>query len=141
MAKGNSNNLIPNSERSPEQLREMTRKGGLKSGEVRRRKANLKKAVKNIFEMDVPDEEIKNLLENMGIDASIENALVITLVKKGLYDDDVRAISELFKIADSDKQDNDVIDYEADTKKLKENIMSKLTEFEKRVKKYGKDEE
>lgn len=140
MAKGNSNNLIPNSERSPEQLREMTRKGGLKSGEVRRRKANLKKAVKNIFEMDVPDGEIKNLLENMGIDASIENALVITLVKKGLYDDDVRAISELFKIADSDKQDNDAIDYEADTKKLKENIMSKLDDFEKRVKKYGKDE-
>lgn len=141
MAKGNSNNLIPNSERSPKQLREMTRKGGLKSGEVRRRKANLKKAVKNIFEMDVPDGEIKNLLENMGIDASIENALVITLVKKGLYDDDVRAISELFKIADSDKQDNDVIDYEADTKKLKENIMSKLDDFEKRVKKYGKAEE
>ena len=30
-------NLIPNSERSPEELREMGRKGGIKSGESRRR--------------------------------------------------------------------------------------------------------
>lgn len=31
-------NLIPNSERSPEELQEMGRKGGIKSGESRRRK-------------------------------------------------------------------------------------------------------
>lgn len=140
MARGNTNNLIPNSERTPEERKEIARKGGLKSGETKRRKANLRKAVKNIFEMDVPDVEMKNLLESMGVDASIENALVIALVKKGLYDDDVRAISELFKIADSDKQDNDVIDYEADNKKLKDSIMSKLDDFEKKVKKYGENE-
>lgn len=140
MARGNTNNLIPNSERTPEERKEIARKGGLKSGETKRRKANLKKAVKNIFEMDVPDGEIKSLLESMGIDASIENALVITLVKKGLYDDDVRAISELFKIADSDKQDSDVIDYEADNKKLKESIMSRFDVLDERMKSYGKDE-
>ena len=99
-----------------------------------------KKAVKNICEMDVPDVEIKDTLEGMGIDASIENALVIALVKKGLYDDDVRAISELFKIADSDKQDNDVIDYEADNKKLKDSIMSRFDVLDERMKSYGKDE-
>lgn len=33
----NDNNLIPNSERSPEELREMGRKGGIKSGESRRK--------------------------------------------------------------------------------------------------------
>ena len=140
MARGNINNLIPNSERTPEERKEIARKGGLKSGETKRRKANLKKAVKNIFEMDVPDVEMKDTLESMGIDASIENALVIALVKKGLYDDDVRAISELFKIADSDKQDNDVIDYEADNKKLKDSIMSRFDVLDERMKSYGKDE-
>ena len=140
MARGNTNNLIPNSERTPEERKEIARKGGLKSGEAKRRKANLRKAVKNIFEMDVPDVEIKDTLEGMGVDASIENALVIALVKKGLYDDDVRAISELFKIADSDKQDNDVIDYEADNKKLKDSIMSRFDVLDERMKSYGKDE-
>lgn len=137
MKKG-ANNLIPSNQRSEEERRAIAQKGGIKSGEVRRRKANLKKAVKNIFEMDVPDGEIKSLLESMGIDASIENALVITLVKKGLYDDDVKAISELFKIADSGKQDNDVIDYEADNKNLKDSIMSRFDVLEERMKKYGK---
>lgn len=137
MARGNTNNLIPNSERTPEELKEIARKGGLKSGETKRRKANLKKAVKNIFEMDVPDVEIKDTLEGMGIDASIENALIIALVKKGLYGDDVRAISELFKLADTDKKDSDIVDYETENKKLKNSIMSKLDDFEKRVKQHG----
>ncbi len=34
----NDSNLIPNTERSPSELREMGRKGGIKSGESRRRK-------------------------------------------------------------------------------------------------------
>lgn len=137
MARGNTNNLIPNSERTPEERKEIARKGGLKSGETKRRKANLRKAVKSIFEMDVPDVEMKDTLESFGVDASIENALVIALVKKGLYDDDVRAISELFKLADTDKKDSDIIDYESENKKLKNSIMSKLDDFEKRVKQHG----
>ena len=35
---GNPDNLIPNSERSPDELREQTRKGGIASGEARREK-------------------------------------------------------------------------------------------------------
>lgn len=42
MASGNINNLIPNSERTPEELREMTRKGGIASGEARRRKKTMR---------------------------------------------------------------------------------------------------
>jgi hypothetical protein len=38
MPRGNPQNLIPNSERAPEQLREQTRKGGVASGEARRKK-------------------------------------------------------------------------------------------------------
>ena len=34
----NEQNLIPNSERTPNELREMTRNGGVKSGEIRREK-------------------------------------------------------------------------------------------------------
>lgn len=39
-------NLIPNSDRTPEQLREMGRKGGIKSGESRRRIRDLRKCAK-----------------------------------------------------------------------------------------------
>lgn len=42
----NEQNLIPNSERSPEELREMGRKGGIKSGERRRKAKELRKMAK-----------------------------------------------------------------------------------------------
>ena len=45
---GNEKNLIPNSKRTPEELRAMTRKGGINSGKARRKKANLKKAFDKI---------------------------------------------------------------------------------------------
>lgn len=52
-------NLIPNSERSPEELREMGRKGGIKSGESRRRKRDMLKMAKmwdEIFEAEATEE-------------------------------------------------------------------------------------
>lgn len=39
----NEQNLIPNSQRTPEELREMTRKGGIASGKARREKADFKR--------------------------------------------------------------------------------------------------
>ncbi|MFR9146650.1 MAG: hypothetical protein ACLVJ4_08470 [Mediterraneibacter sp.] len=52
-------NLIPNTERSPEELREMGRKGGIKSGESRRRKRDMLRMVKlwgEVFEAEATKE-------------------------------------------------------------------------------------
>ena len=46
----NEQNLIPNSQRTPEELREMTRKGGIKSGQVRREKATMKKTLEMLLD-------------------------------------------------------------------------------------------
>lgn len=46
----NKTNLIPNSERSPEELREMGRKGGIASGKSRRKKKRIQEEVKLIIE-------------------------------------------------------------------------------------------
>ena len=41
MPRGNPDKLIPNSQRTPEELREQTRKGGIASGKARREKKRL----------------------------------------------------------------------------------------------------
>ena len=41
----NADNLIPNSERTPQELKEMTSKAGKRSGEVRREKKLFQQAV------------------------------------------------------------------------------------------------
>lgn len=43
-------NLIPNSERTPEELREMGRKGGIRSGEVRRKNKELRWKMKILWD-------------------------------------------------------------------------------------------
>ena len=48
----NEENLIPNHERTPSELREITQKGGIESGKSRRRKKALRLALKGL--MDIP---------------------------------------------------------------------------------------
>lgn len=52
-------NLIPNSERSPEELREMGRKGGIKSGEARRKKRDQEKAARMLADILASNPEFK----------------------------------------------------------------------------------
>lgn len=47
----NIENLIPNSERTPEELREMTRKGGIASGEARRKKKLMREVLQECLNM------------------------------------------------------------------------------------------
>lgn len=70
-------NLIPNSERSPSELREMGRKGGIKSGEVRRQKRDMLKMAKlwgEVFETEATKEArakrekvLKEIAERYGL--------------------------------------------------------------------------
>ena len=73
----NEQNLIPNSERSPEELREMGRKGGIKSGESRRKTRDLRKRVKVWFKVfDDLEKQGINLgetLERLKLKADGEN--------------------------------------------------------------------
>lgn len=46
----NEKNLIPNSERTPSELREQTRKGGINSGKSRKRKADLRRMAQEVLD-------------------------------------------------------------------------------------------
>ena len=61
----NNKNLIPNSERSPSELREMGRKGGIRSGEVRRRKKRLRESAAFLAEIFMESEEGKELISDL----------------------------------------------------------------------------
>ena len=61
----NDENLIPNSERSPSELREMGRKGGIRSGEVRRRNKRLRESAALLAEIFSESEEGKKLFDDL----------------------------------------------------------------------------
>lgn len=65
--KVNNENLIPNNRRSKEEVREHSRKGGIKSGEVRREKKTLKDTLKMLLALPIKDETTKEMLSSIGI--------------------------------------------------------------------------
>lgn len=65
----NAQNLIPNSERSPEELREQCRNGGVKSGEARRRKRMLQDALQKALSSNYKVEDKEDVKELGGYDA------------------------------------------------------------------------
>lgn len=63
----NEQNLIPNSQRSPQEVRENGRKGGIKSGQVRRQKKTLAQIGDMIGSLGIVSEESKQLMRQAGI--------------------------------------------------------------------------
>ena len=63
----NDKNLIPNSERSPNEVRENGRKGGIKSGEVRREQKTYRDMAKAMLSATITDENILNELQAYGL--------------------------------------------------------------------------
>jgi hypothetical protein len=81
----NEQNLKPFPKgRSSEEARVAGAKGGKASGESRRRKANFKKTLNMLMQMDIDAGEITALLKNMGIETTVENTVNFALVMQAI---------------------------------------------------------
>lgn len=107
MASGNEKNLIPNSQRTPEELREMTRKGGIASGKARRKKADLKKAMQTLLSMDVASEKSKQQLEELGVEATNEMLLAFATFQQAVKGNQ-RAVENVIKLTTTEKDKHDI---------------------------------
>jgi len=104
MPPNGSKNLITADKLSLEEARENGRKGGIKSGEVRREKASTKKLVQLMLEAQVPDNlhDVKKTLQNMGVpetDMNFKAAMIAGQMSKALsYEKDTRATEFVFRM-------------------------------------------
>ena len=102
----NEQNLIPNSERTPSELREITRKGGVKSGETRRRNRDIKKIVAALLHAAPDDLGTVNRLKAMGIDdqdITNKTALVLSMFDEATKGN-VKAFETLMKYSGEDPE-------------------------------------
>ena len=86
----NAKNLIPNSERTPEQLREMASAGGKASGAARRRKRSLREAADVYLSLPVSDRQRWNRIASCGVDPEdVDNqmAMIIGLTEAATMGD------------------------------------------------------
>lgn len=79
MGKGRKENLINPKDRTSEELRAMTRKGGIASGEARRRKKTMREALEMLmYKCELP-EQTKQMLRAEGVsDDEMNHQMVIT---------------------------------------------------------------
>lgn len=78
--KGKPDNLKP--ARSVDEARTMGRNGGIKSGETRRKKRDMKKALESLMEMPISngEEELSAMMEQMGIPKDEQNRMMAILI-------------------------------------------------------------
>lgn len=104
----NDENLIPMTDRSSSEAREMGRKGGIASGKVRRQQADLRRAFQTLLRSEVNNEQMKQLLIQLGYDPTNEMALALVVLQKAL-NGDMKAFSQIQQIlnqnAPTDKDD------------------------------------
>ena len=76
----NEKNLIPNSERSPSEVRENGRKGGIASGISRRRKRSMKEAADLYLSLPVSDKRRWNKIARKYVDPEdIDNQMAMII--------------------------------------------------------------
>lgn len=100
----NDENLIPINSRTTNEAREISSKGGKKSGESRRRKRDMRKKMQMILSLVPQNCDDYNLVSEMGVDISeIDNEMVMLA---GLFNQaksgNVQAVKEIRNIIGDD---------------------------------------
>ena len=100
-------NLIPMSERSKAEARELGRKGGIASGKVRSANAEMRKRLEQIIKMTLHEgkaDKIKNLADAKGANLTISDALLVKLITMALSGN-IKAMNKLMELIGMDSQE------------------------------------
>ena len=81
----NEQNLVPfTTNQSREEAVKNGRKGGKASGKARRRKADFRKTLNLLLTAEIDNEEWKPVLESLGVECTLESALLMAQIKEAM---------------------------------------------------------
>ena len=75
-------NLIPNSQRTPAELREQTRKAGIASGISRRKRKTFAEGLKQLLAMEEDDPKVRDLLLSLGLDGTYQDSINLAQLRQ-----------------------------------------------------------
>lgn len=103
----NEKNLIPNNERSPSEVRENGRKGGIASGQARREKKTIQKILADLLDSEIKDSpQFAKLASKMGVesDKSVKDIFTYICVLNSVKSGNLGDLERLSKLLGEDKQ-------------------------------------
>lgn len=104
-----------NSNRTPRQRRELAKRAGKASGEARRRKADFQKTLNMLLTSEIDSEEWKPVLESLGVECTLESALLMAQIKEAMQGNTKAAYFVAQYAGQSEKPEEDIRNREADT--------------------------
>ena len=108
-----------NSKRTPEERRELAKIAGRASGKARRRKANFQKTLNLLLTAEIDNEEWKPVLESLGVECTLESALLMAQIKAAL-DGDTQAAKFVAQYSgQSNRAEEDLENKKAETELIK----------------------
>ena len=108
-----------NDKRTPEERRESAKKAGQASGRARRRKADFRKTLNLLLTAEIDNEEWKPVLESLGIECTLESALLMAQIKMALAGDTQAAKFVAQYSGQSARAEEDLENKKADTELIK----------------------
>ena len=76
-----------NSNRTPSERQELAKNAGKASGEARRRKADFRKTLNMLLTAEIDNEEYKPVLESLGVECTLESAILMAQIKEAMAGD------------------------------------------------------
>lgn len=118
----NEQNLVPfTSNQSREEAKKNGRKGGIKSGEARRRKAALRETMNRLLTMKVKVEGLSDVLEADGIESTYEDIITMAMIEQAARGD-VKAYNAIREtVGQTDKSELDEEEQRARIEQIKAN--------------------
>lgn len=108
-----------NNNRTPEERRELAKIAGQASGQARRRKANFQKTLNLLLTAEIDNEEWKPILESLGVECTLESALLMAQIKAAL-DGDTQAAKFVAQYSgQSSRAEEDLENKKAETELIK----------------------
>ena len=108
-----------NNNRTPEERRELSKIAGKASGKARRRKANFQKTLNLLLTAEIDNKEWKPVLESLGVECTLESALLMAQIKAAL-DGDTQAAKFVAQYSgQSNRAEEDLENKKAETELIK----------------------
>lgn len=123
--------------RTTDELRIITSKGGKASGESRRRKADFRKTLNMLLTAEIDSEEWKPVLGALGVECTLESALLMAQIKEALMGNTKAATFVAKYAGQSAEPEENIRNREADTelKKARKQSVTGENETEEAIEK------
>lgn len=129
MANDGIENLIPMTELTEDEQREMARKGGIASGKARREKRDRKQIASELLDLTVSGagiDKIKKFFNIKGVELTAYDTMFLSCMMKAMQKGDANALEKLLKIAG--EQFTELLDVSVGKSEKLSDIMSQLKE-------------